>query len=295
MIRLHDIALTALAPAIWGSTYLVTTELLPPGHPLGVAALRALPAGILLMVLVRSFPPRGLLCKVALLGALNFTVFWAMLFVTAYRLPGGVAATLGALQPIFVLVFARIALGNRIGLRHVMAALTGLAGVVLLVLSGSAQLDFVGVAAGLVGAGAMALGTVLSRKWAQGIAPITLTSWQLIAGGLLLVPLALMFEPPLPAPTLGHIAGYVYLATFGAATTYVLWFRGIARLEPATLSVLGFFSPVSAVLLGWVVLGQALTVAQFAGIGLVLGSIWWMQSEPQARRALRRQPLRAQL
>jgi len=51
-----DLVLTALAPAIWGSTYLVTTELLPPGRPLTVALLRALPAGVLLLAVVRQWP-----------------------------------------------------------------------------------------------------------------------------------------------------------------------------------------------------------------------------------------------
>ena len=52
MTRTGDILLTATAPAIWGSTYIVTTELLPPGYPLWVAMLRALPAGLLLLLIV---------------------------------------------------------------------------------------------------------------------------------------------------------------------------------------------------------------------------------------------------
>ena len=57
MARPIDILATALAPAIWGSTYVVTTELLPPGHPLTLAVLRALPAGLLLLAVVRQLPP----------------------------------------------------------------------------------------------------------------------------------------------------------------------------------------------------------------------------------------------
>ncbi len=48
-----DVLLTALAPAIWGSTYIVTTELLPPDRPFTAAVLRALPAGILLVLFSR--------------------------------------------------------------------------------------------------------------------------------------------------------------------------------------------------------------------------------------------------
>ena len=100
MTRTGDILLTATAPAIWGSTYIVTTELLPPGYPLTVAMLRALPAGLLLLLIVRQLPQGIWWPRTFLLGALNFSFFWAMLFVSAYRLPGGVAATVGAIQPL---------------------------------------------------------------------------------------------------------------------------------------------------------------------------------------------------
>ena len=106
MTRGTDILLTALAPAIWGSTYYVTTEFLPPGYPITVAMLRALPAGLLLLAIVRQLPHPAWLMRVFILGALNFAVFWVMLFITAYRLPGGVGATVGALQPLVVILLA---------------------------------------------------------------------------------------------------------------------------------------------------------------------------------------------
>lgn len=84
MPRALDLALTAVAPIVWGSTYIVTTEALPPGYPLTVAALRALPAGLLFLAISRVFPPREWLGRVLVLGALNFAIFWALLFIAAY-------------------------------------------------------------------------------------------------------------------------------------------------------------------------------------------------------------------
>ena len=107
MSRTTDILITTLAPAVWGSTYLVTTEALPAGYPVTLAALRALPAGLLLLALTRCLPPRIWLGRVFLLGSFNFALFWVLLFVAAYRLPGGVAATLGALQAMMVMFMAR--------------------------------------------------------------------------------------------------------------------------------------------------------------------------------------------
>ena len=285
MSRTSDVLLTALAPAVWGSTYIVTTELLPAGYPLTVAMLRALPAGLLLLVLVRQLPQGIWWPRTVLLGALNFSFFWAMLFVSAYRLPGGVAATVGAVQPLIVLALSRTVMGTVVRPLSVLAGLAGIGGVALLVLTPAASLDPVGIAAGLAGAVSMAFGTVLSRHWQPPVPPLTFTAWQLTAGGLLLVPVALLFEPALPMPTAQNVLGFLYLGLIGAALTYIVWFRGLARLDPATVSPLGFLSPLVAVVLGWALLGQDLSAWQVAGMLVVLGSVWlsqWAQAQNAA-------------
>lgn len=273
-MRFADLATTALAPAIWGSTYLVTTEWLPPDRPLWLSVLRALPAGLVLLAVVRRLPTGRWWGRMFVLGALNFSIFWVCLFVGAYRLPGGVAATLGAVQPLLVMGLQRLLVGTPVGTRRVAIGVGGLVGVALLVLTPSAALDGIGILASLGGAASMALGTVLTRHWRSDEGPLTVTAWQLVAGGLLLVPVAFLFEAPPPPPTLLHLAGYVHLGLIGAALTYWLWFRGLARLEPAVVAPLGFLSPLTAVLLGMVFLGQIPTPMQAAGMALILGSVW---------------------
>ena len=286
MPRNVDLLLTAIAPAIWGSTYLVTTELLPQGYPWTVAMLRALPAGLLLLMIVRQLPKGIWWSRVLILGALNFTIFWWLLFIAAYRLPGGVAATVGAIQPLIVILLARPLLGSPIRPLAIVAAIAGMGGVALLILTPRAALDPVGIAAGLGGAISMAFGTVLTRRWQPPVSPLTFTAWQLTAGGLLLLPAALILEPSLPALTSANLMGFVWLGVIGAALTYILWFRGIARLEPSVVAPLGFLSPMTAVILGWSILGQSLGVAQIAGMVVVLGSVWLSQRVQQAPAAL---------
>jgi probable blue pigment (indigoidine) exporter len=283
--RNTDLLLTAIAPAIWGSTYIVTTEFLPAGYPLTVAMLRALPAGLLLLLLVRQLPQGIWWARVLVLGALNFSIFWWLLFVAAYRLPGGVAATVGAIQPLIVILLARGLLGAPIRPLSIVAAIAGMAGVALLILTPNATLDPIGIAAGLAGAVSMAAGTVLSRRWQPPVSPLTFTAWQLTAGGLLLLPVALLQEPSLPALTTANLLGLAWLGLIGAALTYILWFRGIARLEPSVVSPLGFLSPMTAVILGWSVLGQSLSAAQIFGMVVVLGSVWLSQHAQQAKPA----------
>lgn len=282
MTRTADLLLAAAAPMIWGTTYIVTSQMLPPGYPLTAAALRALPAGLLLMALTRQLPPPALWGRLLGLGALNFALFWAALFVSAYRLPGGVAATLGAVQPLIVLGLARLLLGTRLTPQRVLAALAGIGGVALLVLGPQARLDAVGVAAALVGAVSMAAGVVLTRKWRPEVPALTFTAWQLTAGGLLLVPFAVAAEPALPPLSAVNVAGFLWLGLIGAALTYFLWFRGIERLGPERVTGLGFLSPLTAVGLGWAVLGQSLTPMQLLGAAIVLAATWF-SSRPERR------------
>ncbi|GMG83104.1 EamA family transporter [Paralimibaculum aggregatum] len=291
MTRTADILLTALAPAIWGSTYYVTTEFLPQGHPLTLAVLRALPAGLLLLALVRRLPERAWLGRVALLGAFNFAIFWALLFVAAYRLPGGVAATLGATQALVVILLARGLLGTPVRAAAVLAAAGGVGGVALMVLGPAAALDPAGLAAGLGGAVSMAAGTVLSRKWQPPVPPLTFTAWQLTAGGLLLLPAALIVEPPLPPLSGANLGGILYLGLIGAAATYALWFRGVARIEPSAVAMLGMMSPLTAVLLGWALLGQGLSPLQTLGAAVVLGATWAGQRAARRPRPSPRAPV----
>jgi len=123
----------------------------------------------------------------------------------------------------------------------------------------------------------MAAGTFWSRRWRSDLPVLAFTGWQLLAGGVMLAPVAWAVDPPLPALTATHIAGYLYLSLAGALVAYALWFRGIARLPSVAVSSLGLLSPVTAVLLGWALLGQAMTGVSLVGMLVVLASILAVQ------------------
>lgn len=278
--RVVDPLLTALAPSAWGLTYIVTTELLPPGRPLLAATLRALPAGLVLAAMGRRRPTGSWWWKALVLGSLNIGGFFVLLFVAAYRLPGGVAATLGSIQPLVASALAALFLGERFRSATAVAGLLGVGGVALLVLRAGAALDPVGVLAGLAGAVSMASGVVLTKYWGRPVPLAAFTGWQLVAGGLLLAPIAALVEGAPPSMTASNVLGFIWLATGGAAVSYLLWFRGIARLPIARVSVLGLLSPIVATAAGLVVLDQTLTVAQTIGGVLVLTAIWVGQRQP---------------
>ncbi|MFC8919838.1 EamA family transporter [Streptomyces sp. NPDC057116] len=268
------IALTALAPVSWGSTYAVTTEFLPPDRPLFTGLMRALPAGLALLALTRTLPRGAWWGKAAALGALNIGAFFPLLFLAAYRLPGGVAAVVGSVGPLFVVGLAALLLGERPGTRSLLAAVAAAAGVSMVVLTAGAAFDPVGVAAGLASAASMAAGTVLTKRWGrpEGVGPLALTGWQLTAGGLLIAPVAFLVEGAPPALDGRAAAGYAYLALANTAVAYWLWFRGIERLTATSVTLLGPLSPLTAAVIGWAALGQALGPMQLAGMAIAFGA-----------------------
>ena len=147
--RTAAILATALAPLIWGSTYLVTTEFLPPNRPFAAALIRVLPAGLLLLSWTRRLPRRGEWATVVLLSFLNIGFFQAMLFVAAHRFPGSLAAVLSSTQTLMVLVFTWL-IGKTMSPKAAWVwSAAGVLGIALLVLSPQARYDGTGILAAL--------------------------------------------------------------------------------------------------------------------------------------------------
>lgn len=279
-------ALAAVAPITWGTSYLVVTELLPPGRPLLSAVLRTLPAGAAVLLLTRVLPRGGWWWRAAVLGLLNVGAFNALLFVAAYRLPGGVAATVTSTQPLLVAGLALVLLDEQPTRWRLGWGVAGVAGVALMVLRGDAALDAVGVAAAAAAAASTAAGVVLLKRWGRpaGVGLMTFTGWQLAAGGLLVLPLAAAVEGAPPQFDADAVTGYLWLGTVGTLLAYALWFQGIGRLPVGALSFLPLLSPLMATTLGWLVLDQPLSPLQLVGFTVALASILAAQLPPDRAR-----------
>ncbi|MGV9454797.1 EamA family transporter [Streptomyces sp. NPDC003635] len=268
------IALTALAPVSWGTTYFVTTEFLPPDRPLFTGLMRALPAGLLLLALARVLPRGAWWWRAAVLGALNIGAFFPLLFLAAYRLPGGLAAVVGSVGPLFVVGLSALLLGQRPTPRALLTGAFAAFGVSLVVLERVGALDVPGVLAALASTASMSTGTVLAKRWGrpEGAGPTALAGWQLTIGGLLIAPVAFLAEGAPPALDARALGGYLYLAVAGTAVAYWLWFRGIGRLTATQVTFLVPLSPLTAAVVGWAALGESLTPVQLMGMVLALGA-----------------------
>lgn len=271
------ILLTAIAPTLWGTTYIVTTELLPADRPFIAAFLRLLPAGIILVLISRHLPQRHEWLHIIILAILNFAIFHVLLFVAAYRLPGGLAAVVGAIQPLMMMVLIWLVDDRKPAQLALLASIIGVFGMAALLLSPNSHWDLVGIIAATVGAMLMTSGVFLARRWRTDMPLLAFTGWQLLIAGFLLAPLAWLIDPPLFTLSSKNLLGYGYLSLFGTTLAYVLWFNGISKLSPVAVSSLGLLSPISAVIIGWLVLGQSITGTAFIGLIAVLASILTVQ------------------
>lgn len=271
--KLPLLAAAAVAPVAWGSGYYVADTFLPPDRPLFSAAVRALPFGLVLLGLRRRLPHGVWWWRSAVLGVVNIAAFFVLVFVAAYRLPGGLAATLTATAPFAVALLAWWLAGERPRGAALAGATLGMAGVALLVLRAGFAVDAVGVAASLGAVLLFSLGSVLVKRWTPPVDLLTFTSWQLVAGGLVLLPVALVVEGAPPDLDGAAVGGYLWIGVVGTVVAYAVWFRGMRRLPAVAVSLVGLLNPVTGTVIGVAVAGEAFGPAQALGTLLVLGGI----------------------
>lgn len=279
---------TAIAPVAWGATYYVTQQFLPADHPMYGAAIRALPAGLLLLLVRRRLPRGSWWWKSAVLGTLNMGAFFALVYLAAQTLPTSVASTIMATSPMVMMLFAWAALSERPRVAHLAGACVGIAGVGLMLLEDMGAAGLTGILASVSAMTMSSLGYVLAKRWSGDVDVFSLTSWQLIAGGAALVPVAVVIEgapPPLDGPAL---LGFGYVTVIATALAFAAWFAGLRHLSAGTVGLIGLLNPVTGVLLGTVLADETLTGRQVFGLVLVFLGI--LLGQPIAARLARRSP-----
>ena len=278
--------LTAVAPLAWGTTYIVTEQFLPPGRPMFAALVRALPIGLLLLAWRRQLPHGDWWWRSVVLGLCNIGAFFPLIFVSAYYLPGGLAATVQALSPLAVMAIAWLLIGERAGVLRVLAAMVGLTGVALLVLGSPDGVTTLGLVGAFGSVLVSALGFVLVKRWPAPVDLLTLMSWQLVVGGLFLLPVALLVEGAPPVIDGRAAFGYAWLAIVGTGLAYFCWFRGLTRMPAGGTALIGLVNPVVGTVLGVVFAAEAFGLAQAVGMLLVLGGV--LAGQPAVLALLRR-------
>lgn len=265
--------MTAVAPVAWGTTYYVTREALPADYPLYGAVLRALPAGLLLLA-VRRRVPRGAWCwKSLVLGTLNMGAFFALVYVAAQLLPTSIASTVMATSPVVMTLLAWPLLSERPRALPLTGACVGIAGVCLMVLNGATAIDPLGLLASVAAMTMSSIGYILAKRWGGGVDVLSSTAWQLIAGAVVLLPVAVAAEGAPPALDGRALLGFGYVTTVGTAVAFAAWFTGLRHLTAAGVGLIGLLNPVTGVLLGTLVAAETLDAQQWGGLVLVLAGV----------------------
>ena len=267
--------LTAVAPIAWGSTYFVVKHFLPAGHPLWGAAIRALPAGIILLLIARTLPRGSWWWKSLVLAILNVSVFFVLVYLAGQLLPTSVAAIIMAFGTVAIMLVAWPLLGERPTLLLVVGGAIGVFGVVLMLSSGQGAVSGWGIAVSVTAMLMNAFGSVLAKKWtASGeVSIVAMTSWQLVLGGLMLLPVAAVSEGAPPELTLTSLLGFAYLTLAATAVATLVWFLGLSKLPAAEVGVIGLLNPVTGVVLGVLLAGEVFGIPQGIGVALVCAGI----------------------
>ncbi|MDD1794013.1 DMT family transporter [Enterovibrio makurazakiensis] len=281
--------LAALVPLLWGSTYAAVSLFLQDLSPFWVAVWRALPAGLLLLLLKPGKPPLPW-GKMTLLSVFNIAAFFPLLFIAAYKLPGSVAGTLGATLPLQLMFMQWLVEGKRPEFKMLLLAIIGLGGVVL-ILNPSADIDPIGAAAALCATALVARSSLWLKSW-----PVTdifrLTAWQLTLGGLLLVPIAFLIEGMPKAITLHELPGLLWVSLLNSSFAYWAFSRSIKKIGADSMAMISMLNPVAAVSLGILLVGEVLGPYQWMGIGVVIISLLLMiKIKQKAARTRIQRPL----
>ena len=204
-----------------------------------------------------------------MLGLLNFAAFFVLIHLASQLLPTSVAASVMALAPIVLALLAIPLLGQRPTAYVLLGAVVGVIGVGLLVGLGRTAVDLLGVAASLVALLLSSLGAILTTRWKDETPLVATTSWQLLAGGVSLLLVAVAVEGPPPAMIATNVLAYAVVAVGATAVAFLCWFGGLRHLQAGTVGLIGLLNPVTGVLLGVVLADEILAPLQWIGMALV--------------------------
>ncbi len=270
---------------IWGTTWLAIKFVVREMPPLTAAGLRFAVAAILLGLFAGwrgrslswnrlSLAERRLLLALSLL---MFAVPYALIFYGEQFITSALTAILFASAPAFTLLYDSLRAGRNLLTGERLAGLglafTGILIIFVPRLAGPPT-ELLGAFAIVVAAATSSVGLVWAKHGGHGIDTLVGTTWQMGIGACWLLLAALMLErPTLERYSAAALLGLAYLALFGSCITFVLFYGLLKQMAPVQLSSLAFVTPVVAVFVGWLVLGEVLGRSTLVGAVVVLAGV----------------------
>lgn len=275
--------LFAMIPAFfWGTTYAITQFTLPDWPPVLLGALRALPAGLLLLAIKPSLPKKQDWKILIALGTVNIALFFGLIFVMALTLPSAISGVGMISVPVFAMLFGWVIYQRRPNL------VQATSGVVLIVLAwflfdpSSITLNPMGLMAMLGAIMCIVIGSSVTKSLGSKMHWWTVLTWQLILGGVILSIAALVLASVNPEPYLHavqntsttNLLGLLWVIVLNTALGYGLYVWLLQRMSVVDFTFGGIANPIAGILSGFILLGESFTAVQYSlMVGMIVMSL----------------------
>jgi drug/metabolite transporter (DMT)-like permease len=279
----QDWVLLIFLSLLWGGSFFFAAVAVKAVPPLTLVALRTAIAATALALVLRAQGialPRGAALSFLAMGTLNNLLPFSLLFWAQGQIPSGLASILNATTPFWAMVIAHLLLADeRMTKDKALGMALGFGGVLVLLGAGALHgktLALWGMLACLAAAVSYGFAGVFGRRFkTMGFASVQVAFGQLTATALMSLPLAALIDTPwrlaTPEPTVW--AAILALALISTALAYAIFFRLLARVGAVNVSIVTLLVPVSAILLGTLILGERLEPRHFAGMALIAAGL----------------------
>ncbi len=279
-IDARDWSLLALLSVLWGGSFFFIGVVIRELPPLTVVLLRVSLAALFLLPLLWIYRirfPQGLsgwkpFFAIALL---NNILPFSLIVVGQTHIASGLASIINATTPLFTILVMAVAGDEKLHARRVAGVVTGLIGVIIL---HGQNLGFqsgegIGILLCLMAAFSYGLAALYARRKLSDSPPLATATFQMLASSLMMAVIAAAFERPwqLPMPGLTTWLAMIGLAALSTALAYIVFFQILRRSGSTNVMLVTLLIPVTAILLGYLVLGESVSLREMAG-ALVIGS-----------------------
>jgi drug/metabolite transporter (DMT)-like permease len=274
----RDWALLGLLSVLWGGSFFFNGIALKELPPFTLVLLRVALAAMILLPVLRAYRidfPRGLAGwqPFFAIALLNNVLPFSLIVMGQTYIPSGLASILNATTPLFTVLVMAAAGDEKLLMRRVAGVLAGLIGVIIL---RGRDLGFqsgegIGILLCLAGAFSYGLSALYARRKLANSPPLATAAFQLMASSLMMAIVASVFERPwrLAMPGATTWLAMAGLAGLSTALAYIVFFQILRRSGPTNVMLVTLLIPVTAILLGYLVLGESISWREIIGAAVI--------------------------
>lgn len=278
-MKFQDILLLFLLAALWGASFLFVRIIVPVLGAFPLVAGRVILGGIILLIygiMVHQTPNwRTHWHRYALLGLFNNVIPFTLIAIAQLNITASLAALLNATMPLFSAVIAAIWIKERLTLPKLLGLFLGIIGVGVIVGWQSELLDSTRVFSIILMLAATfsySIAVVYGKVAFKGVNPISISTGQLLAAGVMILPLAAL-NPPQQEILPITIISMIGLATLSTSAAYLIYFHLIESAGPTNAASVTLLIPFFSSLWGAIFLGEQLQSNEIIGFFIILISL----------------------